>query len=109
MRAIQETARTQTLVNEALLACALERYHIAYGSYPERLATLSTGLLQNIPADVIGGQPMKYNRTEEDKFTLYSIGWNEKDDGGVPGSKDVSRFDVDKGDWVWPYREKLIK
>jgi len=27
---------------------------------------------------------------------LYSIGWNGKDDGGVPGKT------MAEGDWVWP-------
>ena len=26
----------------------------------------------------------------------HSVGWNEKDDGGVPGKT------VTEGDWVWP-------
>jgi len=109
IRAIQETARTQTLVNEALVACALERYHLVQGRYPELLEALLPAPLEVIPVDVIGGRHLKYHATERDRFLLYSIGWNQKDDGGAPGSIDVNKFDVDKGDWVWPYREKLIK
>jgi hypothetical protein len=28
-------------------------------------------------------------------FVLYSVGWNEKDDGGKPGKRWL------EGDWVW--------
>ena len=31
------------------------------------------------------------------QFILYSVGWNEKDDGGVPGK---TLFDEKEGDWV---------
>ena len=34
------------------------------------------------------------------KFVLYSVGWNEKDDGGVPGKE---LFDPKDGDWVWQF------
>src|ERR1700685_3267299 len=34
-KAMQRTAYNHTLVNEARVACALERYHIAHGEYPE--------------------------------------------------------------------------
>ena len=37
---------------------------------------------------------------DEGRFVLYSVGWNEKDDGGVPGK---TRFDESEGDWVWEY------
>jgi hypothetical protein len=38
---------------------------------------------------------------------LYSIGWNERDDGGeVVMSKDNPRVvDYTQGDWVWPTPE----
>ena len=86
------TAKLQTHVNEALIACALERYRLAHNSYPETLDALVPQFLDKMPADIIGGQPLHYHRAEDGKFLLYSIGWNEKDDGGKPGSED---------DWVW--------
>ena len=42
---------------------------------------------------------------ENGQFILYSVGWNEKDDGGaivLPGGKDHKR-DLTEGDWVWKY------
>lgn len=108
-RAIQQTARTQTLVNEARAACALEQYHRAKGQYPPKLDTLSPQFLESIPLDVFCGKPLAYRVTEGDKYTLYSIGWNGKDDGGVPGPRQLEKFDLEQGDWVWPLDEKLIK
>ncbi|GEM_PF-594747 len=109
LRATQVCAKNQTLVNEALVVCALERHRLAHGQYPETLAALSPRLLEKTPPDPIGGQPLKYQCAAHGQFLLYSVGWNEKDDGGIAGRKDANGFDADQGDWVWPYHQKLIK
>jgi hypothetical protein len=100
-RASQVLAHNQTMANQALIACALERYHLAHGDYPESLETLSPQFIEKIPHDLIGGQPLKYHRLAADKFLLHSVGWNETDDGGVapPGEPSLSNYD--QGDWVW--------
>jgi hypothetical protein len=106
-RACQTLARAQTLVNEATVACALERYRAAHGNFPETLAMLVPGFIQKLPADLIGGQPLHYRRRGSDNFLLYSVGWNETDDGGASVRKENGSVDLDKGDWVWdPLQEK---
>jgi hypothetical protein len=94
-RASLTLARNQTLVNEAQIACALERCRLAYGGYPPTLDALVPQFIEKLPHDIIGGQPLIYRRTGDGKFLLYSIGWNETDDGGVASDK------MDQGDWVW--------
>ena len=91
-----------------MLACALERYHLVKGHYPEELNALVPRFVDVLPHDIINGQPLKYRHTNNGRFILYSVGWNEKDDGGVVASKtyqDKSQ-DVLQGDWVWQYPEK---
>jgi hypothetical protein len=95
IKAIQRTAQVQSLVNEAFIACGLERYRLTHGQYPESLDALVPQFAAKLPHDIIGGQPLKYHRTAEGRFVLYSVGWNEKDDGGVAGKA------VEEGDWVW--------
>jgi hypothetical protein len=56
--------------------------------------------VEKLPHDVIGGQPLKYRRTNDGKFLLYSIGWNECDDGGK------SSTDRENDDWVWSPDQK---
>jgi len=94
-KALITAAKNQTVLNQARIACALERHRMAQGGYPERLEGLVPAYLSSVPADVLTGQPMIYRRTLEGKFVLYSIGWNLVDDGGkatgVPGDPD----------WVW--------
>jgi len=95
-------AYTQAVFDQATLACALERYRLANGSYPETLAALAPRFIAKIPGDIIGGQPLHYRRTGDGTFLLYSIGWNERDDGGALASKKSGRDDIENGDWVWP-------
>jgi hypothetical protein len=88
-RALQIAAHNQTLVNQGAIACALERFKLANGHYPETLGALVPAFIEEPPRDIIGGQPLKYRRTDDGRFLLYSVGWNETDDGG------------EQGDWVW--------
>ena len=103
-RATQAIAFAQARVNEAQAACALERYRLAHAEYPETLDSLVPQFIEKLPHDVIGGQPLKYRRAPDGQFVLYSVGWNGKDDGGVPGKTQTNPFVTDNGDWVWPMR-----
>lgn len=96
-------ARTQTSVDLARLACALERFRQAKGSFPETLDALTPMFIRNIPRDVVSGRPLHYRRTERDSFLLYSIGWNEQDDGGEPDLAKPATLSKPAGDWVWNY------
>ena len=83
------------MANEALAACGLERYRLARGQYPNTLDELRPQFISQIPRDPVGGQPLKYRRTENGQFVLYSLGWNERDDGGAQAKS------VTDGDWIW--------
>ncbi len=101
-RLFQNTAVTQAGIDQAELACTLERYRIAEGRHPEALADLAPRFIDRLPPDVCSGQPLKYRR-ENDGFVLYSVGWNEKDDGGTAAmNKSDGMADLNQGDWVWP-------
>ena len=105
-KATQTLAHDQTLANEAQIACALERYRLAHGQYPETLDALVPQFIEKLPHDIIGGKPLIYRPTDDHpspssgaasgKFLLYSVGWNEMDDGGLDGGNDFT-----KGDCVW--------
>ena len=99
--ALRTFAYNQTLANEAQIACALERWRLAHGNYPESLAALVPQFTEKLPPDLIGGQPLHYRRTEDWKFLLYSVGWNETDAGGITVKDKSGNVDKTKGDWVW--------
>lgn len=104
-RATQRMAYNQNQANMAIIACALERYHLANNQYPESLAALSPQFIDKLPHDIINGGDLKYHRSG-DSFVLYSIGWNEKDDGGTPAPTRNGQPDLENGDWVWPNSPK---
>lgn len=94
----------QETTDLARIACALERYRLAHGEYPESLDALTSQFIDKIPHDIIGGQPLHYHRTDKGRFLLYSVGWNERDDGGKIGMVEgFNQLDIMKGDWVWPF------
>jgi hypothetical protein len=96
--------RMQTLINEGQIACALERYRLARREYPETLEALAPGFIPQVPRDIVNGEPLKYRRIENGEFLLYSVGWNETDEGGRDVS-DASRAETLKsGDWAWGSR-----
>jgi hypothetical protein len=98
-RAAARFALGQTAVDQAGLACALERYRFAHGQYPARLADLTPQFAREIPNDVITGEPLRYVGKGND-YVLYSVGWNEKDDEGRRSPRPASVSDKE-GDWVW--------
>ena len=101
-KAEQTTAHNQTLANEAQIVCALERYRLAHGEYPEKLDALVPQFIEKVPHDIIGGAPLIYRALPDGKFLLYSIGLNETDDGGQDGGND---FTI--GDCVWKNQPQM--
>ena len=103
----RKCASAQISVDLARVAIALERHRLAHGGFPESLDALAPQFSAQVPHDVIGGQPLKYRRTSDGQFVLYSVGWNEKDDGGITGHRNGSTApDFESGDWVWRYPAK---
>jgi hypothetical protein len=71
------------------LACALAVARLETGRYPDRLADLAPKCIPAVPNDAFTDKPLVYRRTA-DGFLLYSLGPNQRDDGGqrVPRDKD---------------------
>jgi hypothetical protein len=101
-RVLLKTALAQTGADCAALACALERYRLARGQFPESLGALVPEFISQAPHDVINGQPLNYHRTPDGQYVLYSVGWDATDQGGVIGrGKNGQSVDHMTGDWVW--------
>lgn len=98
----------QTAVDLATVACALERYRLAKGEFPSTLDTLVPRFAAKLPRDIINGEPLKYRRTEDGGFVVYSVGFNQVDNGGRPcvvrrnwRGEIEPRVDLNHYDWVW--------
>ena len=104
-KASEKTAFMQAAIDIATLACALERYRLAHGQFPEKLDALTARFISRLPHDVVSGESLKFRRTQSGKFVLYSVGWNESDDGGTiattAGKPHIQ--ERTEGDWVWQF------
>lgn len=83
----------QCSLNQSILACALERYRLAHGEYPESLTQLVPRFLKQVLPDVPHGRPMHYQRESSDRFTLRGLGANGVNDQDNPRSDD----------WLWAF------
>ena len=81
-RHFQRALNTQTHIELALVACALERYYLANQQYPETLEELVPDYLDASPRDPMTHEPWHYRRDEERGLRLYTVGKNGRDDGG---------------------------
>lgn len=93
----------QTAIDQAAVACALERYWLEHGEYPEVLSALMPQYISRSPHDIINGEPLRYRRTSDGRFILYSVGWNETDEQGEIELKKSGSQDFRQGDWAWRY------
>ena len=84
---------------------ALRRWRLEKNEYPANLDELiAAGYLKELPADPFSDKTLVYKKTGDD-FTLYSVGFNFKDDGGESGKDSYGRPTKwrDNGDTVfWP-------
>jgi hypothetical protein len=100
-------AQTQSSLDQALVACALERYRMAHHAYPERLQDLVPAFAAQFPADLShNGQPLHYQKGAQG-YRLYALGWDGLDQGGqvAMDTQKPPRHNLRQGDWVWERRE----
>ncbi len=108
LRACRRAAAIQSSLDMTRVACALERYRLANGAFPEELRNLVPTFATDLPHDVINGEPLHYRRQTTNTFLLYSVGWDGKDDGGVgamrmqAASEKTPQPSAAPADWVWP-------
>ncbi|MBI3131529.1 MAG: hypothetical protein HYZ13_09405 [Acidobacteria bacterium] len=98
---VARIAETQTRLDLARVACALERHRISKGVLPDGLDALSPGFMVSLPADVMSGGPLRYKRNGKG-YQLYSLGWDTLDQGGIPAPPPGKEETLPgPGDWVW--------
>ena len=117
---------TQTGIDHACIAAALEQEKMKEGKYPAEfvdLAKLSVSLARGIPSllrsrslgglnltDPFSGNPYFYVAGTR-RYVLYGTGWDLKDDGGklIMEGKEKTRIDNTRGDRAWRYTESSGK
>ncbi len=80
MRIVQAKRENQNRAFEVVVA--LHEFRAKNARWPERLAELQPEFLPDIPRDEFTGELMRYERDVDGSFRLYSVGQNQRDDGG---------------------------
>ena len=82
-KAVTTLLRHETQRQMALAAIALKRHQLKHGKLPADLATLTPEFLPAPPIDHLNGQPLTYQRLSDQRFTLRSVGNNQRDEQGA--------------------------
>jgi hypothetical protein len=91
-------------LDEARLACALERFGMARGAFPAALAELTPEFVDDPPSDMYARAPYRYQRLDRGSFRLHSVGPDRRDDGGV---LDPSKPEKKQSDDLWLHAPPL--
>jgi hypothetical protein len=95
----EATLEAMMLTTKAGLACKIHKNQT--GHYPENLEALVPEFLDKVPVDPFTGKPLIYRVQEDGGVIIYSVGSNEKDDGGR-GTYQITQLVMDKDDdWAW--------
>jgi hypothetical protein len=100
----EATLEAMMLATRTGLACKI--YKARTGRYPTGLEALVPDILPEVPIDPFTGKPLVY-KIENGELLVYSLGSNEKDDGGR-GTYLFTQLVMEKDDdWTW--REKTSR
>ena len=90
VRFVTTSAEAVARIRLARTVLAVEHYRLKHdGALPISLADLTAELPGGIPEDPFDGQPLRYKALPGRGYTIYSVGTNRKDDGGIVQGPDV--------------------
>jgi len=100
----QRIFKTEVARQLVIATLALKRFQLRHGAYPAQMSDMATEFVTTIPYDPADGKSLRYRLNSDGSFTLYSIGEDEKDDGGdaLPAIPSKSTTWLQGRDWVWP-------
>lgn len=80
---LMETCMVQTQIEMLRAAIAIQRYKLANGdAVPPSLTALVPKYLPSLPQDRMSGKPLCYRVRTNNRFLLYSVGIDGRDNGG---------------------------
>ena len=69
----EKVALAQTRAELAATACALERFRLTRGNFPETLGTLVPQFADTVPLDICDSRPLKYRQTTSDTCAIPTV------------------------------------
>ncbi|MEN3943481.1 hypothetical protein WJU23_19430 [Prosthecobacter sp. SYSU 5D2] len=107
--AAERTLHVEAMRQQAIVACALERFLIANGRYPEHLDELVPQFLASVPLDPVDQLPLRYRQGDSGRYRIWCVGMDGVDNDGQvnlgPGDNPESILSKPhyQGDWTWQY------
>lgn len=95
----ERVLRTDTFLDHARIAIALELHRQDHGAYPRSLDAVASRFPVGLPLDRFTDAPYHYRVLEGGAYLLYGVGPNGVDEGGL------MKRDRELGDWVWRLRQ----
>ncbi len=105
LRYEKRCAFSQTMIDLARVAVALEHHRLSHLEYPASLEALDAVCkpMGGIPADCVTGRPPQYTREGKGTFTLTYDGWGSGEGAkSMSSEKGAKDLDFEKGPWAWP-------
>jgi hypothetical protein len=93
-------ASLEALMETARVGIAARIYWLREKRFPAAIADLVPGILSREPLDPFTGNPFVY-RVDKDGLLVYSLGSNEKDDGGRATYLITQLVTPKDDDWAW--------
>ena len=87
--AFERTAGVVARTRATRVAVLIERQRRLTGALPASIAALDPARVAAIPGDPFSGAPLHYRR-DAGGYTVYSVGANRKDDGGLNDDQSVA-------------------
>ncbi len=93
-------AFTQSIYDQARIACALERHRLQTGTLPKDLAGLETLGLPPLPLDLLTGRPYHYEPLTGGRFRLEGTGWPTPSQPSQAQAPLMNSL-MESGPWAW--------
>lgn len=86
-KTFQRDGELASRARAAQILLATERYRLDKGALPQSLDDLVPAYLASVPLDPFSGESMRYAQREGGGYVVYSVGSDQKDDGGPAENK----------------------
>jgi hypothetical protein len=102
-RFFERLGMANTRMELARGALAVEAWRLEHGGWPDSLEQIVPEYLEEVPEDPFSGEPTRYVRTDTG-VTLYSVGPDGEDDGGIPEREARALGGPASDRWDLPFR-----
>jgi type II secretory pathway pseudopilin PulG len=102
---VEADKRSRAVLRTMIAGLAAERYRLANGDFPASLQVLTPRFLTEVPSDPYDGAALRFRRLP-DGIVIYSVGADDKDNGGLLGNGATPGTDIGVRLWEPKHRRR---